>query len=291
VLLSEVIECLDLRPGSVIVDGTVGLGGHASAILECVAPEGLLIGIDRDAEALEKARVRLRSVGRSFYLFRGLFTQVREAVEAAGRSPDGGLDGILLDLGVSSFQLDTAGRGFSFSGDGPLDMRMDAEVGESAAEWLARVSKADLTKVLREFGEEPAAARIASAVERERARRPITTTGELARIVESVVPRGKRKIHPATRTFQAIRIKVNEELALLDSFLDQVDRYLVLGGRLVVLSYHSLEDRIVKRCLRARAREGILRVEKPEVIRPREEEVRRNPRARSARLRCAIRGS
>ena len=290
-LLDEVVEYLAPRPGDVVVDGTVGLGGHSTAILERIGSEGLLIGMDRDAEALEKARERLRSVGSPFFLFRGLFTQIREAATAAERSPDGGLDGILLDLGVSSYQIDTASRGFSFSNDGPLDMRMDSGGGQTAADWIARVSRRELERVLREYGEEPAAGRIARAIESGRARRPITTTGELARLVESVVPRGKRKIHPATRTFQAIRIQINEELTVLDSFLSQVDRYLVLGGRLVVLSYHSLEDRLVKRCLRTRGGEGIFRVGRPEVIRPGEEEVRQNPRARSARLRWGIRGS
>ena len=290
VLVREAVECLSPGAGATILDGTVGFAGHASVILERLGSNGLLIGLDRDAEALDRARVRLDAVGHPFFLFRGLFTQVSEAIVAAGKSPDGGLDGVLLDLGVSSYQLDTASRGFSFSRDGPLDMRMGVGEGVSAAEWVATASVGELEKVFREYGEEPAARRVALAIDLARAESPIDSTARLAEIVESVVSRGKRKIHPATRVFQAIRIQVNGELELLDSFLRQVDRYLVFGGRVVVLSYHSLEDRIVKNWLRSRVREGIFRTQKPELIRPSEEEIRANPRARSARLRWAIRG-
>lgn len=286
VLLERVVEVLAPKPESRIFDGTVGLGGHAAAILARLGDRGWLVGVDRDSEALERARARLDPIGRTFHLYRGLYTEIREALRSAGREAERGLDGILLDLGVSSLQLDAARRGFSFMRDGPLDMRMSSGVGMSAEEWLARASVSELTEVLRRHGEEPAAARIARAIDRQRRREaPLRTTAELAAVVESVCPRRGRRIHPATRTFQAIRIAVNRELEHLESFLAQVDRYLAPGGRLAVLSYHSLEDRLVKDWIRRRAREGLFEEVRPEWFAPDSKENERNPRARSARLR------
>ena len=247
VLLREVLEVLEPRTGERIFDGTLGFAGHAEKILACIEPNGLLIGVDRDEEALGEARTRLEKISSRFFLFRGVFSQIRQALLEAGVDPDGGLDGILLDLGVSSYQLDNPARGFRFIGEGPLDMRMSQGEGESASDWLATAASEEIEMVLREFGEESAARRIARAIVRERQRSPILTTLQLARIVESVKPRAGKRIHPATKVFQAIRIKVNSELDNLKSFLGEVDRYLAPGGRLVVISYHSLEDRIVKK--------------------------------------------
>lgn len=289
VLLAEVIERLAPRPGEIFLDGTLGMGGHAREILARLGPTGRLVGVDRDEEALERARGRLEKIGAPFHLFRGVFTRLSEAMSAAGLDPDRGLDGILLDLGVSSFQLDTPRRGFSFSSPGPLDMRMSPEGPQTAARYLAKVSFEELKRVLKEYGEEPRATAIARAIVERRGASPLVTTRDLAELVEGIVPRAGKKTHPATRTFQAIRIALNRELELLEEFLSQVDRHLAPGGRLVILSYHSLEDRRVKTWFRRRVQEGIfLRVD-PEWVRPRPEEVKRNPRARSARLRWAVR--
>ncbi len=289
VLLDEVVDRLSPRPGGKIYDGTVGLGGHAAALVPRLGSGGQLVGVDRDAEALELARARLAKVGPQFYLFRGLYTQIDEALSGAGLDPRGGLDGILLDLGVSSLQLDAARRGFSFRRDGPLDMRMAPEVGVSAATWLEQVPVDELADVFRRYGEEPAARKIARAIDLERRTRPLRTTAELAAVVESVKPRRGRRIHPATRVFQAIRIAVNSELEHLRAFLETVDRYLAPRGRLVVVSYHSLEDRIVKELVKRRVREGIFENPRPAWLRPSQDEIGKNPRARSARLRWVVR--
>ncbi len=289
VMAREVLERLDPRPGRIYLDATVGLGGHAAQILERLRPGGRLIGVDRDARALEFARSRLGAVGGEFFLFHGRFSRIRDALRAAGAPEERGLHGVLLDLGVSSYQLDTAERGFGFGREGPLDMRMDPGEGEGAAEFLAHRSVEEIERILREFGEEPSARRIARAIERRRREGKLRTTTELARAVEEVVPRRGRRIHPATRTFQAIRIAVNDELMELRQALLDVDRFLAPGGVVVVLSYHSLEDRIVKTIFRERAREGILEVEEPGPIAPGEEEIEENPRARSARVRSAKR--
>jgi 16S rRNA (cytosine1402-N4)-methyltransferase len=289
VLLAEVLDVLAPRPGERFLDATVGFGGHAAALLERVGDGGFLVGIDRDEEALEGARRRLARVASSFFLFRGLFSQVRQALQEAGWRPEGVLDGILLDLGVSSYQLDTPRRGFSFLRAGPLDMRMSPGQGRSAGDWLATASVEEMARVFRDFGEEPAARKVARAIEARRKLRPLQTTADLVEAVESVLPAGRRRIHPATRVFQAVRILVNSELEELAAFLDNVDRYLAPGGRLAVISYHSLEDREVKGAIQRRVREGIFRVEGSGVIRPPEEEIRLNPRSRSAKLRWAVR--
>lgn len=289
VLLQEVVERLAPRPGELHVDATLGLGGHAAAVLPLLGTEGLLIGIDRDPQALELARPRLEATGFPFRLFHGEFGRLGEFLRLLGRPPEGVVDGLLLDLGVSSLQLDRPGRGFSFLRDGPLDMRMSPGEGESAAEFLRRVSVEELGRVLREYGEEPAARRVAQAIDRARRKGRIETTAQLASIVEEVLPRRGRKTHPATRTFQGVRIAVNQELEFLRLVLRDLDRWVKPGGRVVVLSYHSLEDRIVKENFRRRVGEGIYRSVPPSPLRPSSEEISRNPRSRSARLRCVMR--
>jgi len=289
VLLRPVLERLDPQPGEIHVDGTLGAGGHSAAILSKLGSEGVLIGIDRDREALEIARPRLEAEGSPFHLVHGEFSKLGEYLERLGVSPEGAVDGLLLDLGVSSFQLDRSERGFSFLRDGPLDMRMSQGDGESAAEFLDNVTVDELAGILRDFGEERAAGRVAWAIDRARRKESIKTTGQLAAIVEQVLPRGGRKIHPATRTFQGIRIAINKELEHLRRVLRDLDRTVRPGGRVVVLSYHSLEDRIVKESFRERVREGIYRWVLPNPLVPDVAEIVNNPRSRSARLRSVVR--
>lgn len=289
VLLAEVLERLQPRPGEIHVDGTVGAAGHAAAILERLGPSGLLIGIDRDPQALEIARARLERTGFPFRLCRGSYAELVGFLESLGLSREGAVDGLLLDLGVSSLQLDRAERGFSFQRSGPLDMRMALDEGEPASEFLHRVSTEDLERVLREYGEEPRARSIARAIDEARRKERIETTAELARIVERVLPRMGKRIHPATRTFQGIRIAVNRELEHLRRALQDLDRRVRPGGRVVVLSYHSLEDRIVKDSFREGVREGFFRWGLPNPARASQDEVRANPRSRSVRLRSVVR--
>jgi len=300
VLLDPVLEGLNIRPGGRYVDGTFGRGGHSSAILKLLDTEGRLLAIDRDPQAIAQVDEALLNDAR-FELVQGEFAELRNyAVE---REILGKVDGLLLDLGVSSPQLDEAARGFSFQSDGPLDMRMDPGSGQSAAEWLAQVDEKDLKKVLAQLGEERFAGRIARAIVSERGLNPIRTTKELAELVKAVVPaRGQRK-NPATKTFQAIRIFVNRELEQLDQALATCLDVLAPGGRLCVISFHSLEDRRVKRFMRTAAQEpaqyrGLPDI--PQEFRPRlklmgkavkanAEEIAANVRARSARLRIAER--
>jgi len=289
VMVREVLERLAPGPGQIILDATVGLGGHSARILGRLGPGGRLLGIDRDPEALRSARNRLEAVGEGFFLHHGRFSQIGEALRAAGVQTEGGLHGILFDLGVSSYQLDTADRGFGFSREGILDMRMDPGTGESAGDLLRRIPVGEIERILREFGEEPSARKIARVIDRRRSGGALRTTADLARAVEEVVPRQGRRTHPATRTFQAIRIAVNDELTEIRQALLDIDRYLAPGGRVVVVSYHSLEDRIVKTVLHEREREGILDVDRPDPAVPGEEEIEENPRARSAKLRSAAR--
>lgn len=289
-MLREVLTCLQPTAGEVHADGTVGAGGHSVPILERLGASGFLLGIDRDPQALHIAEGRLAAVGNPYRLAQGVYSALREHLIAAGRRPESALDGLLLDLGVSSMQLDRPERGFSFMNDGPLDMRMSSDEGEDAAAYLRRVAPAELEEVLREFGDERFARRIAREVERTRRQRAIATTMELARLVERVLPRREPgRIHPATRTFQAIRIAVNRELDELRCVLRDLDRLLRPGGRLVVLSYHSLEDRIVKRWGQAAVREGLFSWRGEKLLRPGDEEIAENPRARSARLRTLVR--
>jgi 16S rRNA (cytosine1402-N4)-methyltransferase len=281
VLLDETLELLAVRPGGLWVDGTVGLGGHARALLRASAPDGRLLGLDRDAETLERARGVLDEYGPRVRLEAGDF---REIPERLGRER---ADGVLLDLGVSSVQLDEAERGFSFQSDGPLDMRMDRREEETAADVVNRRPEKELADLIYAYGEERRSRRIARAIVRTRERAPIRTTAELADIVRRATPGGGRggRLHPATRTFQALRIHVNRELEGLGPALERIVGCLVPEGRLAVIAFHSLEDRTVKTTFRELSRRGHrLLTKKP--VRPSEAEVRKNPRSRSARLRA-----
>ncbi|HVR76584.1 MAG TPA: 16S rRNA (cytosine(1402)-N(4))-methyltransferase RsmH [Planctomycetota bacterium] len=289
VLLEEVLERLDPRPGEIHVDCTLGAGGHAAAVLSRLGEKGLLIGIDRDPEAIEAARPRLEAAGFPFRIIEGPYSRLQEYLRLVGLAPEGAVDGLLLDLGVSSLQLDRPERGFSFLRDGPLDMRMSPVEGDSARAFLANAPTPEIERVLRDYGEEPAAGRIARAIDRARKEEGIETTGRLARIIEGILPRQGKKTHPATRSFQGIRIAVNRELEHLRLVLRDLDRWVKPGGRVVVLSYHSLEDRMVKESFRERTREGIYRVVPPSPLRPGAKEIESNPRSRSARLRSVVR--
>ncbi len=287
VLVAEVVAYLAPARGGVFVDCTVGLGGHARAVLEAGATR--LLGLDRDAEALAEARRLLAPWADRVDLVHADFRDVAAVLAARGLDA---VDGALADLGVSSWQLEQPGRGFSFRRDEPLDMRVDRTTGPTAAELIASATEAELADVIRRYGEERHARRIARAIAEARRRAGVRTTGELAAIVRRAVPgRGRRRIDPATRTFQAIRIWVNRELEGLDRFLHDIVGRLRAGGRLVVIAFHSLEDRIVKHTLRALARgaDARVRVLTPHPVVPGREEVARNPRARSAKLRAAER--
>lgn len=268
----------------------MGLGGHAAAILEASVPDGLLLGIDRDGEALSLAAERLRPWGDRVTLRAGDFRDLGQIAGAAGWAS---CDGVLFDLGASSLQLDDPARGFSFTLDGPLDMRMDRSIGATAADLIARLPERELSQVLWEFGEERWARRIARAIVSARAREAIATTGQVAGIVRRAIPRGAwpRRIDAATRTFQALRIAVNRELEGLDGALEAAVDLVRQGGRVAVISFHSLEDRIAKRTWRALAKGEAPRVRilTPRPVVPGDEEVARNPRARSAKLRAAER--
>jgi 16S rRNA (cytosine1402-N4)-methyltransferase len=287
VMRAEVVAALAPGRGGLFVDGTVGLGGHASALLEAGA--GRLIGIDRDADALAIARERLERWGDRVELVHADYRQLPSVLDA--RAIDR-VDAILADLGVSSLQLDAAGRGFSFQRDEPLDMRMDRSAGPTAADLVAALPEQELADVIFRFGEERYSRRIARAIVEARVHQPIATTGELAALVRRAVPRrGYSPIHPATRTFQALRIRVNGELEGLDRFVEDGCRRLAPGGRLAMIAFHSLEDRVVKHTLRRLAADDTMSLrlltKKPQ--RPTEAEVAANPRSRSAHLRAAER--
>ena len=300
VLLGPAIAGLNLKPDGWYIDGTFGRGGHSGAILENLGAEGRLLAIDRDPQAIENANADLKRDER-LELINGEFSEVKKyAIE---RKLLGKVDGLLLDLGVSSPQLDEAERGFSFRADGPLDMRMDPSRGQSAADWLAGVEERSLKKVLQQLGEERNASRIARAIVAARALSPIRRTGELAEIVRAAVPARGQKKHPATKTFQAIRIFINDELAELEKALEASIDLLRPGGRLCVISFHSLEDRRVKRFMRNASKESEQYRGMPDVpvehrpllkligkaIGPTDAEIAANIRARSSRLRIAER--
>jgi len=305
VLVDEVIEMLAPAPGSLHIDATLGAGGHTERILEAASPEGRVLGVDADPAAIHRVEVRLRArFGERLVLRQGNF---RELATIAPEAGFGAVDGALFDLGLSSYQLADRDRGFGFRAGGPLDMRFDTSRGVPAAELLASLDAPELTALFRRYGEEPKAGRIARAIVDARRTAPITTAEELAALVERVAPpdpRKRRRIHPATRVFQALRIAVNEELDALQAGLAAALDLLRPGGRLVVLSYHSLEDRIVKRFFQAERRGCIcppqlpvcvcgrnprLRLVTNPSLTPTAAEIAANPRARSARLRAAAR--
>jgi 16S rRNA (cytosine1402-N4)-methyltransferase len=291
VLLDEVLTWLDPKPAGRYCDATLGLGGHARAVLERSAPDGQLIGIDRDPAALEAARLTLQPFGDRVTLVHARFSQAREVLDRLGMVP---IDGFLIDLGVSSPQLDRAERGFSFRNDGPLDMRMDPTTGETAADLLRRIDEEELVRIIREYGEERHAARVAHAIVQARNTGDLDTTGKLAALVARAIPRHEFGKNPATRTFQALRIAVNEELTELERFLEVAADCLRPGGRLCVIAFHSLEDRIAKRRLRALAgKDGggpaVLKILTKHVVQASGEERARNKRSRSAHLRAAER--
>jgi 16S rRNA (cytosine1402-N4)-methyltransferase len=296
VLYQNVLNALNLHAGGHYIDGTVGAGGHAAGILECSSPDGRLLGLDRDPNALELAGFRLEPFGDRVSLRHASYTAMRDEAFAQGWDR---VDAILLDLGLSSMQLEDAKRGFSFRFDGPLDMRFDPEVDFMADELVNHMPQNELADVIKRYGEEPRARAIAEAIVQAR---PLRTTLELADVIASKAT-GKRKgIHPATRTFQALRIAVNDELNALKAGLETAVGLLSPGGRLVVISFHSLEDRIVKRFFRRESQDCIcppeqlicccehaatLRILTKRPIRPESDEISLNPRARSARLRVA----
>jgi len=278
VLLEEALAGLAVREGGCYVDATFGRGGHAQAILDVLGPSGRLQGFDQDPDAVVAARARFGADAR-FAIAHRRFDELRAWAEAEGLAAS--IDGVLMDLGVSSPQLDTPERGFSFQHDGPLDMRMDPSRGEPASAWLAHADADAIADVLYFYGEERASRRIARAIVNARAREPITTTHQLASVIRSVMPR-RGRIHPATRSFQALRIFINEELDVLRAGLDQAAAVLAPGGRLVVISFHSLEDRLVKRFIRDDERLKVV-----QRVLATDRHAADNPRARSAVLRVA----
>jgi 16S rRNA (cytosine1402-N4)-methyltransferase len=302
VLLSEAVNALQVAPDGIYVDATFGRGGHSRALLARLGPDGCLLGIDRDPEAVAAGHA-LAATDRRFAIEHGAFASMSTLVDARGWR--GRVDGVLLDLGVSSPQLDDAGRGFSFQKDGPLDMRMNPQEGQSAAGYLAQASAEDMQAVFSELGEERFSRRIAQAIVRARAAGPLVSTRQLAEIIAAAVPTREAGKNPATRVFQALRIHVNRELEQLIEALTQSLSLLAPGGRLVVISFHSLEDRIVKRFMQHHSRgpelprgmplpahasaPALTLVGKP--VRASDEEVAANPRSRSAILRVAQRNA
>jgi 16S rRNA (cytosine1402-N4)-methyltransferase len=283
VLVDEVTFLLRPRRGGWVVDGTIGMGGHAERLLEAGGESTRVLGIDRDPEALERARRRLARFGDRVRLRHGSFRDVGAHTGEAGVSQAAS---ILLDLGLSSYQLDASGRGFSFQKDEPLDMRFDPTRGRTAADLLADATEAELARILFEYGEERHARRIAKRIVERRQRSPLTITADLVEAVKAGVPRAawSRRTHVATRTFQAIRIAVNEEPEALLQALDEAPALLERGGRLGVISFHSGEDRAVKRAFRALEKTGFIELE-PSPVTASDDEISDNPRARSAKLR------
>lgn len=289
VMVKEVLEYLQPQPGKIMLDGTVGNGGHACRIINNINPDGLLIGIDKDAEILEIAKQRLAETGYRFELYHADYAQIDTVLSRVGIEK---VHGVLLDLGVSSFQLEHADRGFSFSRQGPLDMRMNRSTGKTARDLIQRATQTELERILREYGEERWSRRIAKEILKEEKKVGITSTEQLARVVERAVPKGgsrRRRIHPATRVFQALRIAVNKELESLELFLNKIHNYMYSGGRIVIISFHSLEDRIVKDRFREMSRRGIYRILTKKPVQPSEQEIQTNIRCRSAKLRAAER--
>lgn len=283
VLLDEVVEWLDPRPGMILVDGTLGAGGHARALAERIRPGGLLLGLDRDPAAVEAVRQRLVGLP-----IRAVWANFCDLPEVLRQEEIEAVDGVLLDLGWSGEQMADPARGFSFDVDGPLDMRLNPQAGKTAAQLIARLAEKHLADLIYHYGEERYSRRIARKIVETRRHTPIETTAQLAALVRSCVPRSKRgeRIDPATRTFQALRIAVNDELKSLEIALRRIPECLKPGGRLAVISFHSLEDRRVKDAFRQDSRWNVL-TKKP--LRAGPAELIRNPRSRSAKLRVAAR--
>jgi len=288
VLYNEVLNFLNVRAGGTYADATLGLGGHSSGIARLLGAKGTLICFDRDPEAMSKAKARFEAL--AVELGDAMPTvrfEPRAFSEAKDVIKPGSLDGLLADFGVSSLQLDEAHRGFSFRFEGPLDMRMDTRSGETAEQVVNQADEEELANLIYEFGEERRSRRIARAIVRAR---PIRTTAELAKVISVAAPSMKSdKIHPATRTFQALRIRVNDELGEIRTLLESAPSLLKVGGRLAVISFHSLEDRLVKDATRDGARDGIWNLIEKKPITAGEDEIQRNPRSRSAKLRVAER--
>jgi 16S rRNA (cytosine1402-N4)-methyltransferase len=295
VLHKEVLEALAVKASGVYLDATFGRGGHARSILDALGPDGRLIVLDRDPQAIEVAE-NLFGDDQRVTIIRGSFEMLGELAREHGISA---LDGLLFDLGVSSPQLDEAERGFSFQKDGPLDMRMDNEEGMTAAQWLAEATEDEINQVLWRYGEEKHARRISRAILRRREEKPFERTADLAAVISSAVPRSRERKHPATRTFQAIRIHLNREMQSLESGLNAALEILAPGGRLCVISFHSLEDRMVKRFIRGHSRPDPVYAGLPNIpehaqarmaivgkgVTASEQELDENPRSRSATLR------
>jgi 16S rRNA (cytosine1402-N4)-methyltransferase len=296
VLVEEVMVLLRCEPGRTYIDATLGGGGHALEILRRTAPDGVVIGLDWDEEAISKARKTLMPFGERVKIFHENFIHLGDILNEVKVEQ---VDGILLDLGLSSLQLEKEERGFSFRGEGPLDMRMDQQRDRTAADLVNHLSEKELEETLFKYGEERWAKQIAKAILQERARGPIETTQALRKIVHHAIPKRfyPRKIDPATKTFQALRIYVNDELDHLKRILETGWKFLRKGGRMCIISFHSLEDRMVKETFRELEKGGVdgsssrtvMRVLTKKPIRPSEEERKKNPRSRSAKLRCAER--
>jgi 16S rRNA (cytosine1402-N4)-methyltransferase len=301
-MYAEVLQQLAIKQDGIYLDCTFGRGGHSQGILNLLGPGGQLLAVDRDSDAINSDYAQAMLADERFKLKHSCFSELESIVKNASLA--GKIDGILLDLGVSSPQLDNPERGFSFLRDGPLDMRMDGNAGVSAEQWLASVDEKDLVKVLFDYGEERFARRIARAIVEKRAQSPIKTTRQLTELIEDAVPVREKHKHPATRTFQAIRIEINRELDELKAVLQQSARVLRQGGRLVVISFHSLEDRIVKRFIRdesgAKYNPGRLPIKEVDIakgvlkargkaLKAGKQEISQNPRARSAIMRVAER--
>jgi len=302
VMVSEVLHYLNCKPGKVYVDGTLGGSGHARAICNRITPDGVLIGIDQDMDAVKNAEKVLKSFDLTIHLFHGNFVNLPDFLQQLKIKA---VDGILLDLGISLHQIESSGRGFSFQKDEPLDMRMNTTSSTKAEDLINRMDEKDLRRIFHEFGEERRAGQIAKKIISERKQKEITSSKQLARIICDAIPKSAsfhQKIHPATRVFMALRIAVNRELEMLDSFMKNVADLLNPGARICILSFHSLEDRIVKQQLKVMekgcvcppdfpkcicGRSPILRTLTKKVVRPSRDEIETNPMARSAKLRAA----
>lgn len=286
VMVDEVISALNLKPGSKVLDATIGGGGHAREILQRIIPGGLLIGVDQDPAAIIRSRSALRGFESSLILAQGNFRSIDLLTVQNGA---GKLDAAIFDIGVSSFQLDDGARGFSLRTDAPLDMRMDPSLSTSAVDIVNRLKESELADIIWKYGEERYSRKIARRIVDERSKRRICTTGELVTVIRSAVGGRylKQRINPATRTFQAIRIAVNDELGALEEGLNKTIDILNTGGRIAVIAFHSLEDRIVKNTFREYAKNDILKLVTKKPMRPSMIEVKANPRSRSARLRVA----